>query len=101
MATWLGENLPTAIAWAKDHIGIVAGAIVAFLLNLVFNVWGNGDKSGVHVSEAHAPARVVTDKDIADLDTQKAADVIDDGADALKRQLDKAGDLLDGNPNKE
>ncbi|MBP6136582.1 phage tail protein [Candidatus Microthrix sp.] len=32
VATWLGENLPTAIAWAKDHIGIVAGAIAVVLV---------------------------------------------------------------------
>lgn len=94
--------------WSKfpDSVRIVLdspismAAIMAFVLNLVFNVWGPGDKSHVHVTEAHGPARAVTEKDIADLDAQKAANVIDEAAEGLKHQLDKAADLLDGKPNK-
>ena len=93
------SKFPEAVRIVLDS-PISMAAIMAFVLNLVFNVWGPGDKSHVHVTEAHGPARAVTDKDIADLDAQKAAGAIDGAADELKHQLDKAGDLLDGNPNK-
>ena len=49
---------------------ISMAAILAFLLNLVFNVWGKGDKSTVHVTEAHAPARAVTEADVKNLDAE-------------------------------
>nr|NLI48857.1 purine permease [Propionibacterium sp.] len=61
------HKLPNIVAVVLDS-GISSAAIVAFLLNIVFNVWGKGDKSTVHVTEAHAPARAVTADDVEDLD---------------------------------
>ncbi len=61
------HKLPDIVAVVLDS-GISSAAIVAFLLNIVFNVWGKGDQSTVHVTEAHGPARAVTDDDINKLD---------------------------------
>ena len=47
--------------------GISACAIVAFLLNVFFNMLGNGKDSGVHNLRAHAPARVVDEDKLASL----------------------------------
>ena len=47
---------------------ISMAAILAFVLSLVFNVWGKGDAATVHVTEAHAPARAVTEQDLNKLD---------------------------------
>jgi len=60
------HKLPTIVAVVLDS-GISSAAIVAFLLNLIFNVWGKGDDSNVHVTEAHAPARAVTADDVEGL----------------------------------
>lgn len=46
--------------------GISSAAIVAFLLNLFFNVLGGGD-SGVHQLQAHRPARAVEVDHLNDL----------------------------------
>ena len=61
------HKLPDIVAVVLDS-GISSAAIVAFLLNIVFNVWGKGDQATVHVTEAHGPARAVTNADVKDLD---------------------------------
>lgn len=63
--------------WASVILdsGISTAAIVAFVLNLVFNVWGKGEDATVHVTEAHRPARAVTVDDLAKLDASHRPDV--------------------------
>lgn len=60
------HRLPDALSTVLDS-GISSAALVAFVLNLAFNVWGKSDTSGVHVTDAHAPARAVTEDQLKTL----------------------------------
>lgn len=61
--------------------GISSAAIVAFLLNLFFNMTGRGSDSDVHELRAHAPARAVDEERVAALpDTPRGARPGTDGS---------------------
>ena len=63
------HKLPDSVSVVLDS-GISSAAITAFVLNLVFNVWGKGDDATVHVTEAHAPARHVGDEELKNLESK-------------------------------